>query len=57
MPHYKVEIVGEETLIVEAADSLDADETARRQTSAKSPLTTYITETDADPTSPPGGQR
>jgi hypothetical protein len=42
MNQYKVEIVGVETLTVEATDSLAADKTARRQTEAESPMTTDI---------------
>jgi isocitrate lyase len=44
MSRYEVEIVGVETIVVEATDSLAADKTARRQTDAESPLTTDISE-------------
>jgi hypothetical protein len=47
MRRFEVDINhGEETLTVEAIDSLAADKTARRQAEAEPPMITYTREVD-----------
>jgi hypothetical protein len=47
MSRYEIDINhGEETFVVTASDSLAANETARRQAEAESPMVIYISEVE-----------